>query len=263
MRVSASMCKGPVVYNASIVIIAQGRKVGYVGEHVYTYDANNYLVLSVPLPFECATYAAPDGPLLGVSISVNPGMLGELLLEMDDHPPSSETISGIYATPLTGELTDAAVRLLETLHSPSESRILGPQIVREIMYRVLCGEQSGALRAVATRQGHFAQIGRVLRRIHENYAEPFQIEHMAREASMSVSTFHQSFRAVTSTSPLQYVKTIRLHKARLLMAQQGVNASEAARSVGYESSSQFSREFKRFFGDTPTEEAARMRAWLG
>ncbi|WP_394837646.1 AraC family transcriptional regulator [Pendulispora rubella] len=257
-----TMCRQPVVYEPSIVIIAQGRKIGYVGERLYTYDANNYLVLSVPLPFECETYAAPGEPLLGLSISVSLGMLGELLLEMDDRTPSTETISSIYATPLTEELTGAAVRLLEALRSPAESRILGPQIVREITYRVLCGEQSGALRAVATRQGHFAQIGKVLRRIHENYAEAFQVEDLAREASMSVTTFHQHFRAVTSTTPLQYVKTIRLHKARLLMAQQGVSANSAARSVGYESASQFSREFKRFFGDTPSEEAARMRAFL-
>ncbi|WP_394848161.1 AraC family transcriptional regulator [Pendulispora brunnea] len=261
MRMSKYV-KTPVVYEPSIVILAQGRKIGYVGERVYTYDANNYLVLSVPLPFECETFATPGEPLLGLSISVTPGMLGELLLEMDAPSPSVETISGIYATPLTEELTGAGVRLLEALRSQADSRILGPQIVREITYRVLCGEQSGALRAVATRQGHFAQIGKVLRRIHENYAESFQIEDMAREASMSVTLFHQNFRAVTSTTPLQYVKTIRLHKARLLMAQQGVNASVAARSVGYESASQFSREFKRFFGDTPTEEAARVRAYL-
>jgi len=155
------------------------------------------------------------------------------------------------------------VRLLESLQAPLDCRVLGPQIVREICYRVLCGEQSGALRAVAARRGHFSQISKVLRRIHADYAAALDVESLAREASMSVSTFHQNFRDVTSTSPLQYIKSIRLHKARMLMAQEGLNASVAARQVGYESSSQFSREFKRFFGDTPVEQAAKMRAILG
>lgn len=262
MRFSAPMQRSPVVYEPSIVILAQGRKRGFLGERIYTYDANNYLVLSVPLPFECETLASPKEPLLGLSISVNPSTLGELLLEMDDRPLASDTPQGIYATPLTEELSGATVRLLEALRSPSESRILGPQIVREMTFRVLCGEQSAALRAVAARQGQVGRISKVLRRIHENYATSLDVETLAREASMSVSTFHHNFRAVTSTTPLQYIKSIRLHRARLLMAHQGLTASVAARSVGYESSSQFSREFKRFFGETPTEEAARMRAQL-
>jgi len=260
---AANAARVPVVYEPSIVIIAQGRKVGYLGDHVYTYDAHNYLVLSVPPPFENETQATPEKPLLGVSITVDPTTLSELLLEMDDRGAVSETVQGIYSQPMTDELISALLRLLECLRSPADSRVLGSSIVREIIYRVLCGEQSAALRAVAARHSHFGQINKVLRRIHSDYSYSFDVETLAREASMSVSTFHHNFRAVTSTSPLQYIKSIRLHKARMLMVQEGIQASVAARQVGYESPSQFSREFKRFFGETPAEEAARMRAARG
>ena len=251
----------PIIYEPCIVIVGQGRKIGYLGDQVYTYDPYNYLVLSVPLPFVCETKASPEEPLLAVSIRVDPATLGELLMEMDDDTSMSGTVPrGIYSTPLTGELIDATVRLLECLRSPIDSRILGPQIMREIIYRVLCGEQGGALQAVAARHSRFSQIARVLRRIHTAYQQEMNIEALAGEASMSVSTFHHNFKAVTSVSPLQYLKSIRLHKARMLMVQDGLTASSASGKVGYESASQFSREFKRFFGNSPADEAIKLRA---
>jgi len=262
MRAASCCSRAPVVYDPSIVIIAQGRKTAFLGGKTYAYDAHNYLVLPVPMPFECTTEATPGKPLLGVSIDVDPVTVGELLLEMDDHTSVNGVVPGIYSSAMTSDLTHATIRLLECLQSPAETRILGRQIVREIIYRVLCGDQSAALRAVAIRHSHFAQISRVLRRIHAEYAHTLDVETLAREAGMSVSTFHANFKAVTSNSPLQYVKNIRLHKARVLMVQEGLTASTAAGQVGYESASQFSREFKRFFGSSPAEEAAKMRAFL-
>ncbi len=260
LRVTEACPRGPVVYEPSIVILAQGRKIGYLGDRVFTYDAHNYLVLSVPLPFECETQAKPGEPLLGVSVHVDPSSVAELLLEMDDNGAVIDAVQGIYSNPMTDELTSALIRMLECMGSKSDTRVLGPAIVREIVYRVLCSEQSGgALRAVAARHSSFAQINKVLRRIHSDFSTPIDVETMAREASMSVSTFHHNFRAVTSSSPLQYIKRIRLHRARILMVQEGVQANIAARQVGYESASQFSREFKRLFGETPVEEAARVR----
>ena len=131
--------------------------------------------------------------------------------------------------------------------------------MREIIYRVLYGEQGGALRALAVRHGRFSQIARVLRRIHTEYDKELDIEFLAGEANMSISTFHHNFKAVTSSSPLQYLKNIRLHKALMLMVRDGLNAGTAAGKVGYESASQFSREFKRYFGNTPADEAAKLR----
>jgi AraC-like DNA-binding protein len=263
MRADASRPRCPVIYEPSIVIIAQGRKVGIVGERAFTYDANNYLVLSIPLPFECETFADNEEPMLGISIRVEPSVIAELLLELDDHlEPVSELIPGVSATPLNEPLRDAAIRLLECLSSPTEAKILGPQIVREITFRVLCGEKADALKALVTRRSKLAQIAKSLRRIHSNYSERLDIETLARECDMSVSAFHHNFKVVTSTAPLQYIKSVRLHKAKMLMITDGMNASTAANEVGYESASQFSREFKRMFGTSPAEEASRMKARL-
>lgn len=262
-RRSQSSPRTPVVYQPNIVVVGQGQKRGYLGDQVYQYDPFNYLVLSVPLPAECEWEASPEEPLLLVAINVDPAMLGEMLLEMDEPlPPVGPTPRGISTTPMSEELGGAVIRLLECLRSPIDSRMLGRQTVREIVYRVLRGEQGGALRALASRDDHFTRIARVLRHIHAEYTRPLGADEMARRAGMSVSAFHHSFKLVTASSPLQYLKRIRLDRARRLMAHDGYNASTAARAVGYESPSQFSREFKRLFGVTPVEEAEQIRARL-
>jgi AraC-like DNA-binding protein len=253
----------PVVYEPMILFIAQGRKIGYLGGEVYRYDKDNFLALSVPIPFECKVEATPEEPVLALIISVDPTMLGEILINLDEPASSNTSVPrGIYSSSMTNELRGAAVRLLECLSSPVDSRILGPQTVREIVYRVLSGQQGGALRAMATRNDQFMRIARVLQYIHSDFARPLSTDELAKQARMSTSTFHQNFKAVTATSPLQYLKNIRLHRARLLMVNEGHNASTAAVAVGYESASQFGREFKRFFGGSPAEEAAKLRARL-
>ncbi len=253
----------PVVYSPSIVIVAQGRKVGYLGDCVHVYDPDNYLVLSVLMPFECeVAQASPQAPFLALSVAVDTAVLGELVVELgqaDRSAPQALAVSGAASSRLPPALGEAALRLLECLREPEDSRILGRQIVREILYRVLRGEQGAALRAAAGVTGPFGRIAQALRRIHTDYDQPLDVETLARAANMSVSVFHQHFKTVTATSPIQYLKSIRLHKARLLMAREGHNAKSAAGQVGYSSPSQFSREFKRFFGVSPVEEAARVR----
>jgi AraC-like DNA-binding protein len=265
MRASQPVPRTQVLYEPSIVIVGQGRKRGYLGDRVFTYDAHNYLVLSVPLPFECETEASPQGPMLAVSIRVDLAVLGELLMKMDGAhgSPTPAVPQAIYSTELDLKLSETTVRLLECLAEPAETNILGPQIVREITYRVLCGEQGGALRAAAALHSRFGQVNRTVQRIHSEYARDLRVEELAEMAGMSASAFHQNFKAVTSTSPLQYLKTIRLHKARMLMVHEGMRAGIAAERVGYESSSQFSREFKRLFGASPLEETERVRRMLG
>ena len=250
----------PAVYNPSVVIVAQGQKKGYLGDKVYTYDADNYLTLSVLLPFECEIVrASEEQPFLALSIGVDLAVLSELMLELGEPADGCKTVCGASSCPLTPELRSAAVRLLECLQDREDCRILGRQVVREIIYRVLQGEHGAALRALTGMHGSFGQIARALQRIHTEYQTPLDVETLARTANMSVSVFHQHFKTVTSTSPIQYIKSIRLHKARMLMAQEGFNAKSAAGEVGYSSPSQFSREFKRVFGKSPAEEANRMR----
>ncbi len=260
MRSTENWPRVPVTYQPSIVIIAQGRKRGHLGGHTFRYDANNYLLLSLPLPFECETEGSPEEPMLGLSVGVTPALVAELLMEMNDLPPITEPEAlAMRSYPLDEELADAALRLARCLARPDDARILGPQIVREIVYRVLRREKGGTLRALAAPHTHFGQISRALTRMHEDYAKPVDIPTLANESGMSVSTFHAHFKAVTSSPPLQYLKNIRLQKARMLMAHEGFTANSAAREVGYESASQFSREFKRYFGGTPAAVADELR----
>ncbi|HTJ00483.1 MAG TPA: AraC family transcriptional regulator [Dongiaceae bacterium] len=263
MRSTRHIPRSPIAYEPGIVIIAQGRKTGYLGGRKIIYDADHYLVLSLPLPFECETEGTPEAPLLGLSINVTPALVTELLLQMEPAAPiNSSQPQVMQAAGLDATLADPAVRLLETLRSATEARILGPQIVRELVYRVLRGKLGANLRVLAAPDSHFGQISRVLHRIHTDYARPYDLPTLARDAGMSVSAFHARFKAFTATSPLQYVKNIRLHKARMLMVNEGLNAGSAALQVGYESASQFSREFKRLFGTRPATMAAELRGAL-
>lgn len=252
----------PVMYKPGIVILFQGQKTGYLGTTVFDYNATQYLMLTVPLPFECETFATPEKPLAGISLHVDALKLQDLLIDIGDDDsfhPEPQT-RGIHSSQLTEEMLCACERLLEVMSSPRDARVLGPQIVREILYYVLTGPCGGALLALISRQTQFSQIARALRRIEHNYTDSLSVDLLAAEVNMSVSAFHHNFKAVTSTSPLQYLKSYRLHQARLMMLHDGIKASAAAMKVGYESASQFSREFKRFFGVTPGEEISRMRA---
>jgi AraC-like DNA-binding protein len=263
IRISQPMPRTPLVYPPNIVVVGQGQKRAYLGDEVYVYDPFNYLVLPVPLPAECEADASPEAPVLLVAINVEPTMLGELILELDEPlPPVGPTQRGISTIPMSEAMSEAVIRLLECLKCPLDSRMLGRQMVREIVYRVLRGEQGGSLRALASRDAHLSRIARVLKHLHAEYAETLSAEDMAKRAGMSVSAFHHHFKLVTASSPLQYLKRIRLDQARRLMAHDGYNASTAARAVGYESPSQFSREFKRLFGVTPLGEAENTRARL-
>ncbi len=266
MRTNRTSVRAPVLYEPCIVIVCQGHKRGWLGDASFDYHAQQFLVLSVPLPFEGETVRASEAePMLAISIGIDLQMAAELALAVDQARPQAEPSAaprGIMASPLDEALGDAVLRLLEALNSPLETQLLAPAIRREILFRVLTGDQGGALRAALAHQSQFGKIGKALRRIHADYHTAIDVATLAGEAGMSVAAFHARFKAVTMTSPIQYVKTTRLHKARLLMVQDGLSAAGASGRLGYESTSQFSREFKRFFGRTPLEEARQMRSLL-
>ena len=266
LRFSRSSEPVPVLYEPCIVMVARGQKRFHLPDQMLTYSARNFLLLTVPVPGDCETRVDNEGPFLGVAIRIDLAVLSDLLMKLDvstyRHRMDRCEVR-VMAPPMNSLLSDVAIRLLECLSSPSDAEVLGPQIVRELLYRVMCGEGGCALRDLLLANANRAQIHRILQRMHLSYSSPLDVSGLAREAGMSASAFHLYFKAVTSSSPVQYLKFIRLHKARMLMVQEGLRASLAAQQVGYDSPSQFSREFKRMFGAPPADEAQKIRANFG
>lgn len=260
LRSDRPLSRTPVLYEPGIVIVVQGRKRGLLGEEVFVYDEQQYLVVSVPVPFTMETDASADEPLLAIYLRLDHAMAAELCLQIDERNGASPAKPrGLYASPMDDALAASVLRLLEALAQPPDAEVLGSALVREIYYRILTGAQGGSLRAALTQQGKFGMVARAIRLIHDRYRDALTIDELATEAAMSAPTFHAHFRAMTGTSPMRYVQSTRLHQARLLMLRQHTTAAAAATAVGYESASQFSREFRRLFGRPPMEEVDRMK----
>jgi AraC-like DNA-binding protein len=260
LRADRPLSRTPVLYEPGIVIVVQGRKRGLLGDEVFVYDEEHYLVVSVPVPFTMETDASAGEPLLAIYLRLDHAMAAELCIQIDERQgASTATPRGLYASPMEDALSASVLRLLEALANPPEDELLGPALVREIYYRILTGAQGGSLRAALAQQGKFGMVARAIRMIHSRYADALTIDELASEAAMSAPTFHAHFRAMTGTSPMRYVQSTRLHQARLLMLREHTTAARAATAVGYESASQFSREFRRLFGRPPVEEVERMK----
>jgi AraC-like DNA-binding protein len=263
-RASRPRQRVPVVSQPSICIVAQGSKRAYLGDEVYTYDPFQYLVLSVPLPIEGQIVeASPDQPYLSLRIGVDPVLLGELMYDMGEGragASGTRARRGIFVSRLDERLLGSVVRLLHALDHALDPRILGRELIRETLYHVLAGEQGDLLRAVAVANSRAHRLAGVLRYLQTHFDQPLDVTRLAGEAGMSPTTLHHQFRAMTATSPIQYLKSIRLHQGLRLMLHDGLGAAEAAYKVGYGSPSQFSREFKRLFGATPRQEVARLGA---
>ncbi|MEM6160248.1 AraC family transcriptional regulator [Erwinia sp. P6884] len=262
LRSDVPIQQTPVLYEPSIVVVCQGRKRGFWGEEMFLYDAQHFLVVAVPLPFVSQTEATLEEPMLAVALRLDFQALADLLITLEIPVTRSNMPVSMASTPLDDSLGVSVIRLLEALRSPEEARVLGPGLLREIYYRVLTGDQGAALRAALAQQGYFAQISQALRMLQTRYQERFEVAGLAREVGMSVAAFHAHFKAITQMSPIQYLKSTRLHHARLLMVRGGISAAAASAEVGYESPSQFSREFKRFFGRSPVQEALFMQEIL-
>lgn len=248
----------PLLYKPGICIVASGYKLGHLAGQTFRYDADNYLVTSVAMPFECESYPSNGEPLLGMYIDIDMPQLNELISLMDiqngtDCPNSDGFPLGIGPSALNADMKDTAVKLLRALRSEQEARILAPGLVREIYYRALCGTQAPVLHALVRGSNSFAQVARVISVMEGSYSDKIDIQRLADTAHMSVSAFHKAFKEITADSPLQYLKKIRLSHAKDLIVQQNMKAYIAAVEVGYESPSQFSREFKRYFGHSPAE----------
>jgi len=249
----------PLIYSPSVCVVAQGRKHVYSANERVVYDPLHYLVVALPLPLEAEiVIASPKRPFLALALEIDMSMIGKVLLEMaEEEQLEEDNRSGkaIYASNMNNDLLNAVERLLRALETPVTRRILGPGAVWEILYHVLKGEQGAFLRSIVLRNGGSKSIMRVVRYLQESYKKQHNIASIASYAGMSKSALHHVFERFVGQSPIQYLKKIRLHQARLMIVGKGHNASEAAHEVGYNSSSQFSREFKRQFGLPPSRAA--------
>jgi AraC-like DNA-binding protein len=259
-RFSAPSDVAVVVYEPSLCVVAQGAKEVLLGDETYRYDPAHSLLVSVDLPVAARVVEASQSrPFLVARISIDLAAVGELLA--DDIVPlrPGRPARGIGVSPVEPPLVDAVCRLLALLDSPHEIVPLAPLVRREITYRVLTGPHGSQLRQIAAAGAPAQRIARAIRWLKDHFADPLRIEDLAKHARMSPSALHLHFKGVTGLSPLQYQKLLRLQEARRLMIGEGLDAGEAAYRVGYESQSQFSREYRRLFGAPPRQDIAALK----
>ncbi len=249
------------VYNPLIAVVLQGTKRSVIGSEEYRYGENHCLVIGVDIPSaNHVISASPEKPFLALSLDLDRYLIAQLAAEV---PPSSRDGNGGYKGMAVAEVDpdvlDAFLRLIEILEKPEQIPILAPMIIREIHYRLLIGPQGEHLRMVNTLGTQSNQIAKSITWLREKYKEPLQVDELARKVNMATSTFHRYFRQVTTLSPIQYQKRLRLYEAQRLMLVENEDATIAALEVGYESPTQFNREYKRLFGEPPHRHVNQMK----
>jgi AraC-like DNA-binding protein len=246
-------------------VIAQGSKEAQLGEERYRYDPYYYCIGTVELPLVThVVEASSERPYLSVSLELDPNLVGSVMSESGQTPPSKPThVNAFSVNSLDADLLDAVVRLVRLIENSTEAPVLVPLVKREIIYRLLMGEQSERLRHIAILSGYTPPIAKVIERLHRDLDQPIRIENIARELGMSVSGFHHHFKAVTAMSPLQFQKRLRLQEARRLMLGDGLDAVSAANRVGYHNAAHFNRDYKGLFGSPPMRDVKRLRGSSG
>ncbi|MBN4005005.1 MAG: AraC family transcriptional regulator [Nostoc sp. LPT] len=248
-------------YEPRLAILVQGKKDIILGEETYPYEIGQCLVVSVDLPIGgCIVEATTDQPYLGLKLTLDPMQLCEMAAQMNFSSAKKEnSVRGLFVSNADPTLLDCALRLTKLLDTPQDVPMLAPMMIRELYYRLLIGEQSEAVRQIATSGSSMQRIAEAIKRIKSKFTQPMRVEDLAKQVRMSTSSFHQHFKQVTSMSPLQYQKQLRLLEARRLMLTEDCDATSAAYQVGYESPSQFSREYSRLFGAPPMRDIERLR----
>ena len=242
-------------------VIAQGNKEIVVGEERFRYDPAHYLLNTVELPIMSQVIeASQELPYLSLRLNLEPVLVGSVLVEAGPvAQQGSAATKAIAVSPLDAALLDATVRLIRLLDAPEEARALAPLITREIVFRLMRGEQGGRLRHLVAQGGCADRIARAVERIRRDFDRPLRVEHLARELGMSTSGLHHQFKVVTALTPLQFQKRLRLQEARRLMLGEDIDAASAGYRVGYDDAAHFNREYKRLFGLPPLRDAGRLR----
>lgn len=254
----------PTLAQPALCILAQGRKEICLGDETYVYDPLHYMVVSVAMPISGALLeASPQNPSLGIRLDIDPAEINSLIAEAGPMGvPSQPSSRGVFIERLDTQMLDALLRLIRLLDTPKDIAVLAPLIRREILYRLLRGQQGARLYEIAMANTQTHRVCQAIQWLNDHFQRPLRIDDLAREVNLSASTLHHRFKAVTSMSPLQYQKQLRLQEARRLMLNDGLEASVAGYRVGYESPSQFSREYSRLYGAPPLRNMARLRSAL-
>ncbi|MBN1876046.1 MAG: AraC family transcriptional regulator [Anaerolineae bacterium] len=253
------------VSSTALCVIAQGSKEVFLGDDRYQYDPMYYLLATAELPIVSHILeASPERPYLSLSIRLDPILVGSVMVEAG-HISSRSPVNAraINVSPLEAGLLDAVVRLVRLLDTPTEAPFLIPLITREIIYRLLKGDQDDRLCHIVLHESHTHRIARAIQQLRKEFDQPLRVEDIAQELGMSVSSFHHHFKAVTALSPLQFQKQIRLQEARRLMLGEGLDATSAGFRVGYNDASHFNREYKKLFGLPPLRDVERLREAAG
>lgn len=259
IRSSAPSMPVHTVYRPTLCVVAQGRKRVMLGQTAFVYDPSMFLVCAVDLPVIGAVIEASEAePYLCLTLDLDLVALGELALG-HPAPQPNETSAGLALSPATPGLVDAATRLVQLLDTPADASVLAPLIEREILWRLMTGEQGAMIRRIASAESRLAQIGRAIGWLKDHFADRFAIEEVADIAGMSGSAFYEHFKAATKMTPLQYRNRLRLQEARRLMVVESQDAAAAGFAVGFDSPSQFSRDYAKLFGAPPARDAALLR----
>ena len=260
-RASAPTAVVRSVYIPALCVVAQGSKELWLGEERYRYDPHHYLITTASLPVASRiTGASPAQPFLTVMLALDPALVGSVMVEAGYPVPREQaSVRAIAVSPLQADLLDAVVRLVRLVNTPADAQVLAPLVTREIIFRLLAGEQGARLRQIATLGGQRHRIVKAIERLRTSFDQSLRIEALADELGMSISGFHHHFKAVTAMSPLEFQKQLRLQEARRLMLGEGFDASSAGFRVGYNDASHFTREYKRLFGEPPMRDVERLR----
>jgi AraC-like DNA-binding protein len=251
------------MYEPAFCILAQGSKRVLLADEVYIYDSSHYLVAAQNLPVSAQVFdASPEAPYLGLRLTFDVKEIAAMALDLklsDNRTMRASAQRGLFTGPLSATLLDPVLRLVKLLATPEDVPALAPLITREILYRLLKAPDGWRLVQMAMVDSHSQRISQVINRLSLRYQEPLRINALADEVHMSVSSLHHHFKAVTAMSPLQFQKQLRLQEARRIMISENADAASAGHRVGYESQSQFNREYSRFFGSPPARDVKRLR----
>lgn len=252
--------KSPLIYDVCLILVLQGKKIANLASSRFVFDCDNYLVVPTTLPLECETYATKEEPFISLIISLDRPMMVDIIEELSERDFESKKSSsvGIFSDKVTESIELTTEKLLDVLESKEESMILGQGVLKELFYRIAIGDNAQVLHKMFLEENKESKIAKALKHIHDNYNSSLDMDSLARLCDMSVSSFHTHFKTITSHTPLQYIKKIRLSKAKDLLTKFDYKVVDVANELGYDNPSHFSRDFKSYFGYSPKEAKASL-----